>query len=181
MQSRILRKLLNDTGYTVHFRDNKVCIGSPLCSALLTVDAKTYEIKYALDTFHKGRASIRSQELEFIWDKLEELVKSGELKSIIDGNDSTEGMFPVYCCDDGEIIKKFADVFGWPNSTHDGTLMYNNTFFKTEREAIEYGIKDLTAAAEMYTGRIADLEKEIQEKKTTLRRLNNILACLKTC
>lgn len=175
MQSRKLRKLLNDTGYTVHFRGNKVCIGSPMCSELITVDAETYQMKYALDTFREGRKAIRSQGLGFIWDKLEELIKNGELKSIIENNDSTEGMFPVYCCDDGEITQKFTDVFGWPNSAHDGTLMYGNTFFRTEREAIEYGIKDLTAAVEMYSERIADVEKELIEKKTTQERYAGLL------
>lgn len=168
MQSRKLRKLLNNTKYAVHFRDGKVCIGSPMCSELITVDSKTFEIKYTLDT--EGRKTIRSDELKFIWDKLIELIKNGEIKTIVENNDSTANMFPVYSHREGEIIKQFADVFGWPNSTHDGTLMYDNTFFKTETEAIEYGIKDLRHTMQMYSERISDLEKDIQDKKLKLEK-----------
>lgn len=184
MQSRKLRKLLNDTGYAVHFRDGKVCVGSPMCSELITVDSKTMKIKYALDTFREGRKSISSEELEFIWDTLMELIKTGELKTIIENDDPIDGMFPVYCCEDGKIEKKYADVFGWPHSTHDGTLMYENTFFKTEREAIEDGIKDMIAAVEMETRHMAQKAEELHEAKQGLQKytdyLNNLKALLQS-
>jgi hypothetical protein len=179
MQSRRLRKLLNDTEYAVHFDEGKVCIGSPMCSKLITVDTKTFEIKYALDTFREGRKAIRSKELEAIWDKLVELIKSGEMKSIVENNDSTAGMFPVYCCEDGEVQKKFADVFGWPNSTHDGTLMYNNTFFKTEKEAIEYGINDLSIVVKMYCERVSELEMDIEHKREQISEYSKDICVLK--
>jgi hypothetical protein len=179
MQSRKLRKLLNDTKYAVHFRDGKVCIGSPYVSELITVHAETMQIKYALDTFHEGRKSIHSKKLEFIWDKLLEFIESGELKTIIENNDSTEGMFPVYSCKEGKIRQQFADVFGWPNPTHDGEMMYDGTFFKTETEAIEYGIKDLTGWCMHFKEHVAKLEGEIVEEKSRLEKWTDRLEALK--
>jgi hypothetical protein len=136
-----------------------------MCSELITVDSGTSIIKYALDTFHEGRKSVSSEELLFIWDTLTALIKSGEIKSIIEGNDPTDGMFPVYSCDDGEVVERFADEFGWPHSTHDGVLMYNNTFFRTREEAIKYGIRDLSYGLESITESIEGKEEQLQSMK----------------
>ena len=166
MQAKKLKNLLNNPGYNIHFRDGKVCVGSSLCSDLITVDAKSYQIKYALDTFREGRKSIRSEALEFIWDKLLELIESGELKNIIENDDPIEGMFPVYSHHEGKIIKRYVDDYGWPNVAHDGTLIYDNTFFCTESEAIEYGIKDLGYCIKSCNEHIAEQEEKIQQIKT---------------
>jgi len=143
MKARKLKKLLNDTGYTVSHRSDCICIGSSMCHNLISVDKKTLKLKYALDTFHKGREAISHEELEFIWDKLEELIKSGEIQDIINGNDEiTPEMIPVFYVEDGEVIKEYSEACEWPNMTHSGDQIYNNTHFKTIMEAIEYGIND---------------------------------------
>jgi hypothetical protein len=176
MQSRKLRKILNDTKYSIHEIEDSICIGSPLCSQLITVDKKTLKIKYALDTFNTGRESINSEELMFIWDKLIELIKNGEIKNIISLNDSTVNMFPVYSHENGEIIEKFTDIFGWPNSTHDGELMYENIHFKTKEEAIKKGIEELKIEIKYISENICEQEKELEEKK---EKLNNVILQLK--
>ena len=118
--------------------------------------------------------------MEFIWDKLTELVSSGELKTIIENNDSAEGMFPVYSCPNGVIKKQFADIFGYPNITHNGEMMYENTFFKTEQEAIKYGIEDMGYAIKNYSNRIYDMEKETEQRKAELSKCIGLLENLKS-
>lgn len=170
MKSRELRKLLKDTTYTVHFEENKVCIGSPYVSHLLTVDTKTLSVKYALDTFRKGRDSLGSKNLTFIWDKLHELIQTGDLQRIITENDSTVGMFPVYSVREGCLIESFTDEFGWPHSTHDGTLMYNNTFFKTKSEAIKDGIKEECSNIKRINEHIEQLRLDLIKKDENLKK-----------
>jgi len=100
MRARKLRKLLNDTGYTIGDYGEYIAIGSPYIHRLINVNKKTLELKYALDTFNDGRSAIRNKELEFIWDKMKELIESGEIKEIIEGNDEIENPLPVYTVED---------------------------------------------------------------------------------
>ncbi len=42
----------------------------------------------------------------------------------------------VYTWEGAEILEKQCEVFGWPNVTHDGCLMYENTFSLNKSEVI---------------------------------------------
>lgn len=175
MKARLLKKLLNDTGYIVNNSKEYIAVGSPMCHNLISVDKKTLKVKYALDTFHEGRKAIKSPELEFIWDKLHELIITGQIQDIINGNDEIENPLPVFTVYDGQLIRTFTDAYGWPNTTIEGELMYENTFFKTEKEAIEYGIRDCKGWLEMLEERKAEIQKQLQEKE---ERINHFKTCL---
>lgn len=96
MKARHLTKLLNNTGYTVGDFGKYISVGSPLCHDLIKLDKESFKITYALDTFREGRKALENKsELLFIWDKLHELVASGEIKEIIEGNDTLENPLPV--------------------------------------------------------------------------------------
>lgn len=147
MKARLLRKILNDTKYIVNNNDDYIAVGSPLCHNLISVDKRALKLKYALDTWHEGRKALLNtrDELLFIWDKLQELIDNGQIVDIIVGHDEIENPLPVYTVKDGKLIKSFTDKYGWPNTTIDGEIMYENTWFKTEMEAINYGIADSKA------------------------------------
>lgn len=155
--------MLLDTKYIVNNNDDYIAVGSPLCHNLISVDKKTLKIKYALDTFNEGRKSIKHAELEFIWDRLQELIDSGEIKNIIEGRDEIENPLPVFTVRDGRLVKSFTDQYGWPNITDDGYIMYENTHFKTELEAINYGISEYEAGAEMVQRTIDERRKELKQ------------------
>ena len=55
MKARLLKKLLNDTSYSVSNNKEYIAVGSPLCHDLMSVNKETGKVKYALDTFGKGR------------------------------------------------------------------------------------------------------------------------------
>ena len=147
MKARLLTKILNNTKYTVNNNQDYIAIGSPLCHDLISVNKKFLKIRYALDTWNEGRLSVKhaNEELLFIWDKLQELIDNGQIKDIIDGVDIIENPLPVYTVKKGELIESFTDKYGWPNTTINGEIMYNNVWFKTKQEAIKYGIEEYTA------------------------------------
>jgi hypothetical protein len=163
MKARLLRKILNDTNYIINNNDDYIAVGSPLCHDLISVNKKTLKLKYALDTWHDGRSSIKHDELLFIWDKLQELINNGQIKDIIEGHDEIENPLPVFTVRDGKVIKSFTDKYGWPNITIDGDLMYDNTWFKTELEAIEYGIQEYKAGMDTVQRTIDEKRKELKE------------------
>lgn len=169
MKARLLKKILNDTGYAITNHEPYIAIGSPYVHNLISVDKKTFEVKYALDTFREGRKAIKNPELEFIWDKLHELNENGQMKDIVEGQDEIENPVTIYTIDDGKLIETFTDKFGFPNITVNGDRMYTNTHFKTKEEAIENGIKDYKDDIENWTdGRLKELEEKVEEVKNRI-------------
>ena len=165
MKARLLKQLLNDTEYQVADHGEYVAVGSALCHNLISVNKATLEMAYALDTFGKGRDALGNVELVAIWDKLHELIASGDIQDIIEGQDDIANPLPVYTADDGQIIESTTDAYGWPNVTADGKMMYDNTYFKTKKEAVEYGIIDLAAGISLIDGDISRLKKNLDEKR----------------
>ena len=99
-----------------------------MCHDLISVDKETLKISYALDTFKKGKDSLNSEVLLNIWNKLEELISNGRIQYYIEGEDKLDVHLPVFTFDDdGNTIGTITDEYGWPNTTIDGKLMYENS------------------------------------------------------
>jgi len=173
MKARLLKKLLNNTGYTVNNQTECIAVGSPMCSDLISVDKKTLRIRYALDTFHEGRKSLENKtntELLFIWDKLQGLIDSGEIHDIINGNDEIENPLPVWTFEDGKLIETYTDKYGYPNTTVDGHIMYENTHFKKRQDAIKKAISEYSASVNHHSVRVKELECDLQKQKDMLAK-----------
>lgn len=180
MKARKLKQILNNTGYTVAFYGDYIGIGSPLCHDLLRLDIENGKIKYALDTWRKGRESVlHHEELTFIWDKLHELVENGGMVDIINGNDVIENPLPVYTVRNGALFCTVTDAYGWPNVTVEGYMMHDNDYFKTAAEALEYGIKEYEYRVKTMEERIAEEEKELDRLNQHKQEYSYIVAGLK--
>lgn len=179
MKARELKKILNNTRYTVAFYGSYIGIGSPLCHDLIKLDISTNKITYGLDTFHKGRSSIGSVELTFIWDKLHELVETGAISEIIKGNDVIDNPLPVYTVRDGRLVCTVTDAYGWPNVTVEGYMMHDNDYFETAAGAIEYGIKEFEARSYHLSERLKELQSECSRVELLIQDSNNIVSGLK--
>jgi len=162
MKARKLKQILN-TDYVVHYCDGKICIASELCHDLISYDPNTKKIRYALDTFHEGRNSIKSDKLVAIWDKLIEMSDTGEINDILFGDDIIENPLPVFHEKGGKVYQAETDEYGYPNTTSYGELMYNNVFFKTFEEARNYGIEGCKNYIYSLTNRIKELSEDIKK------------------
>lgn len=180
MQSRYLQKLLNTTRAIADFGDH-IGVGSYLCHDLISVNKKTMGMRYALDTFHEGRKSIKDQELEAIWDKLEEIIKTGLLPEIIAGFDNIpeDKRIPVFYEHNHEIIESYCDALGWPNVTYDGVLMYNNTHYPTRKQAVDEAIKEMLASIKIRKERREELEADIESINIEIKLDEEFLEKLK--
>ena len=182
MKARALRKELNNTGYAVSNGRACIKVGSPLCSDLFSVHKETLHIRYALDTFHKGREYLvgkGNEELLFIWDKLHELVESGKIKEFIDGEDEIENPLVVYSVSNGELVTSHTDKYGWPNTTSDGTAMYDNTHFADKKKAIAAGISEEEAGVRCWKRAIDQIKVDLKKAEEGLERDAQNLAKLK--
>jgi len=171
MKAQYLKKLL-DINYTVADFGKYIGIGSDLCHDLIKMDKETMKISYALDTWNEGKECLKDKSdstLLNIWNKLEELIESGEIKKILEGNDIFENPIPVYYERDGEIIETYCYEMGWPNTTIEGMLMYENTFFKDPIKAVERALKDAKIGIEWIN---ESIEQKIEELKKKNQRLS---------
>ena len=187
MKARLLKKLLNDTGYAVSNNRDYIAVGSPLCHDLISLNKKTLTVKYALDTFREGRKCLEGKsnskgenELLFIWDKLHELIESGQIQDIINGKDEIENPLPVFTVDDGKLVESVTDKYGWPNTDDNGICMYENTHFPTAKEAIEYGISEYKAGEENTLRRIKELEDDLSKVKERLEKYRSYVSHLQS-
>lgn len=179
MKARLLKKLLNDTTYIVHHTELQICVGSHLCHELLNVEKATMKVKYQLDTFHEGRKSLKNEKLLEIWDKLHELIENGQLNEIMDGKDELENPLPVFSVENGEIIESLTDAYGYPNVTDDGILMYDNTHFSTEKQALEYAVEEYSAGVEFLQRRLKEIEQDLTNMKNKLAMEKRYLESVK--
>jgi len=188
MKARYLKELLNNTKYNVHNQRKKICVGSPLCSDLIHVYKDTFVLVYALDTWKEGRDSLvrkgeKNNELLFIWDTLADLIRSGEIRDIIQGNDTIENPIPVFTVERGNLVEEVTDTFGYPNITHAGNMMYDNTHFKTKEEAIRYGISEETYGLKWAREKVEELDNKKLEAEarciTHEKKISELEALLK--
>lgn len=176
MKIRKLKELLN-TVYTVCRDDNRINIGSPLCSDLVALNVNSFKLTTAMDTFKKGREYLverDNSDLLNCWDVLQSLVDSGEIHAIINGDDELENPLSVYAIRDNSLIETLTDEYGWPNIDIQGYLMHNNAYFKSKEKALQSGVYDIEGYIENVDETLKrlkqDLEKFEKRKKMYLEK-----------
>ena len=123
-----------DIKHTVAVFDEKkyggkvICIGSPYIHDIIVINMQGEIIKR--DDCKSNDNLLRYiQEFDKDPDKLKRIVTQED--------DFSDFTTPVYITNHHRIRKEFCKEFGWPNITSSGELMYNNTCFKTYKEAFE--------------------------------------------
>lgn len=180
MKARLLKKLLNNTDYQVHYYNGKVCIGTHLCLDLINVDLENKRINYELAFNKESRESLVSKgkndnELLFIFDELTELMNSGKLQEMVDGKDKLENPLTVYFVDEnGTLNVAYTDKHGYPNITDDGVLMHDNVYFKTKVEAVKKGLANAEAGVSLCSRSISNLQDKLFREKEEMSRYTDI-------
>jgi hypothetical protein len=158
--------------HIVQIYDGKIIIGSPYIHDLIRV---AFDGKVSWGNL--GPSSNFNLSRYF----REMTADPGKLKELIDTPDTFTGDLPVYTYDGAEIIEKKCEEYGWPNVTHDGCLMYENTFSpdrgmtgirakEDEGIYIKYIQESITETDEKLNG----LRKKLLRHKTVLADLNSI-------
>lgn len=169
MQSRLLKQILN-TSYIIADYDLYIGIGTSLCHDLITINKTTFKLKYALD-----------YNTDFdIWHKLKELISNNKIQEIINGYDELNIKLPIfYINNSGNIIESYTDEYGYPNTTYDGKLMYDNYFFKTKKDAILNALERYEIRVNTFLDNIAQYEYELKINKENINTTNDIIINLK--
>ncbi len=118
------------------YKGEVICIGSPYVHDLIVIDMDGKVLKRNNESFWVNKELYRyQQEFDADADKLKRIVTTPDAWDI-------DELKPVYICDGGRIHEAWCVEFGWPNTTTHGELMYNNTAFKTFREAYKCALRN---------------------------------------
>lgn len=104
------------------------------------------------------------------------------LKRLIEQPDTFEHSIPVYTYDytTGEILEKYCERLGWPNVTHDGELMYDNTFSADKAVVIAWAKGHFSLAVDHVTRDVKSAQENLAERIQYLQRQKDNLAKLET-
>lgn len=130
-------------------------IGSAYVHDIVAINTETGKFKEssALDGFiERNYPSLKEASAE-------------EIINLISKEDSFERSLPVFTAVNGEVLEMQCEEYGYPNITHCGRMMYENTFFKTREEAHEYAVKEVGKWIEFYKDQIERTEKELDKLK----------------
>ena len=114
-----------------------ICIGSPYIHDIIVIDMQGEVIKRYKGDGHNEELTRYQSEFDADAEKLKRIVTTP------DAFDAFE-THTVYICEDGHIREELCEEYGWPNTTTKGELMYENTSFKTYKDAYQYAL-DSTA------------------------------------
>lgn len=96
-----------------------------------------------------------------------------KLAELVGAPDTFAASITVYTYDSTthEIAEKQCEVPGWPNVTHDGEMMFENTFSTDRAQVVEWARRDCELALRWARERREDLEKELAENGERIRAL----------
>lgn len=139
--------------HSVQVTKEGICIGSSYAHDLAVVNTKTGQVQENCACFH------------FLPDNYPALLNTStqEILRLVQAVDTFSTSISVYTYEGGEIIEKLCETPGWPNVTHDGCMMYNNTFSTDKAQVVSWAKENAAAAIEHKRRCIADAETELSK------------------
>lgn len=89
--------------------------------------------------------------------------------------DTFSRSLPVWTYDGGDIIEKQCEEYGWPNNTHDGLLMYDNTFSEDREKVVKWAVKDAKARRKILGERVAECVSNLEKARQLAEEANRDL------
>lgn len=154
--------------HQVEVTDEGICIGSPYVHAIIVISLDGVLVKEDDRTMNE-KLSRYQAEMKDDPVKLRELVVSA---------DTFAASVPVYTYQGADVIQKQCEQLGWPNVTHDGAMMYENTFFPNRDDAFKAAQSNCEASIFLrrmeisgQQERMANSNKRLQELLYIARKL----------
>ena len=94
-----------------------------------------------------------------------------ELVRLMKEEDVFERSLPVYTWKDGKIIECYCENYEWPNTTHDGQIMYENVFFPVRADAVQGAIRSAQANIETAREHIDEFKKKLAQAEARLAKV----------
>lgn len=154
--------------HIVQVCEEGICIGSSYSYNIAVINPKTGKLKE--NAVHEG----------FIRRNYPKLYQASEIDilHLLNTEDTFEDSIKVYTYENDKILEKYCEKVGWPNITHDGLLMYNNTFSTDKNTIITKALKNTAARLEAIEMRLEELAANTKEQLTlqaeAIKHLDNL-------
>lgn len=145
--------------HIVSVTEKGICIGSPLVPELIIIDPEG-----VLCTLYDGANK------DLVRYQTEMMADPERLRTLVQAPDTFSRSVPVYTYEGGTIIKTVCEEPGWPNATHDGRLMYDNTFSTDKNQVIKWAQKNLSVSIRVAATQIQDYHEKIKCWQANLDR-----------
>ena len=160
--------------HIVHRIGNDVFVGSPYISTMLRFNLKGDLIE--------GKDRIgRNKELRAYVEAIQ--ANTQLFEELIQKPDTIQNRIPIFYLADDEatIIETHCEETGWPNTTHEGVLMYENRFFTCRDKAVEYGINNAEAGILFFNRKMEELDRQLKNalaNKDACQKIKELLLSL---
>jgi len=144
--------------HTVQVQEQGICIGTGYISAIIVIGFDGV-VKKRHDS--KINADLVRYQKEFDADP-------EKLKGLVVALDAFKKSIPVYTWEGADIIEKFCEEPDWPNVTHDGQMMYENTFSQSRSETIKRAIDEAKAGIRLFKDRVKELKQDLKKTQDRL-------------
>tara|TARA_R110001592_G_scaffold211135_2_gene462855 strand:- start:2044 stop:2580 length:537 start_codon:yes stop_codon:yes gene_type:complete len=142
--------------HIVHRIGDNIFIGSPYISQMLKFNLKGVLIEGADRLGRNDELKGYVKNISANMNVFTELAKKP---------DPINNRVPIFCFAEDEvtIIETHCECAGWPNTTHEGQLMYENSHFADKEKAIRHGISNAKAGVSIFKRRMDELMREIED------------------
>ncbi|RVQ01985.1 hypothetical protein [Sinorhizobium meliloti] len=147
--------------HQVEVTEEGICIGSPYVHAIIVISLDGALIKEADRTLNE----------KLMRYQFEMKADPAKLRHLVVSPDTFSASIPVYTYRGAEIIEKRCEELGWPNVTHDGDMMYENTFFANREGAVEAAKSNCEASILLRRMEISDQQQRMAKSKARLEEL----------
>lgn len=103
---------------------------------------------------------------------------SAKAKALIEQADTFDRALQVFTYEGADIIECACEELGWPNVTHDGRMMYENTFTPDRDQAVRWAIRSARSSIEAWTDQVDQRARDYSEARAHLTRRQNDLRTL---
>jgi hypothetical protein len=135
-----------------------ICIGSPYIHNIIVIGPDGTMKKRYDDRGNEDLARYQ-REMES---------EPATLKRLVESQDSFAESIPVFTYDGGRIIEKRCEVLGWPNVTHDGDMMYENTFSADRAAVVVWAKRNAAAGVSLFERRVREIGKDLARAESEL-------------
>lgn len=140
--------------HIVHVRDNHIWVGSGYVPEIFGVRIDDLRIERK---GHIGRGEP--------FDSFIAAMNADKfaLRRLIDEPDTFVRSIPCFTYAMDRIIEKQCEAFGWPNVTHDGEIMYENTFSTNRKYMVQRALRNAKFGAESMRSHVAAAEHDLKK------------------
>lgn len=156
--------------HNVHVRSEGFCIGSPYISDIIVINRGGKIIK--------GNEDHANHDLNRYLAEMK--ADPAALLKVIQADDVFEKSITVYTFSGAKIIEKQCEKLGWPNVTHDGEMMYENSFSPNKSKVVKWAKENARCGIEWRTMRVAEIKEELATMEMSLAEVENNLKTLES-